>query len=478
MADWHLYVLRTRHGALYTGIARDVSRRLAAHARGSGARSLRGRGPLALVYSVAVGAHGTALRVEHAFKCLCKARKEALLAAPPDATGLAAALGLAAIQATDSGASSGVREGRRRATVRAPTTLVEEASVATTSAADDARWEAVQRRDRTADGKFFYGVRTTGVFCRPSCPSRPARRENVSFHASAAAARAAGFRACRRCHPERDENTAAPEGIVRVCRAIDAADSLPSLAELARIAGLSRWHFHRQFKAATGVTPRAYAAARRSERVRDLLAAGRPVTAALYDAGYNSNGRFYSDATQMLGMTPGRYRAGGAAEEIRFAIGQCSLGAILVAATRRGLCAILLGDDAETLARDLQDRFPRATLIGDDAGFAQTVALVVGHVEAPGIGLDLPLDIRGTAFQQRVWEALRAIPAGSTASYAEIAARLGKPAAVRAVARACAANTLAVAIPCHRVVRHDGGLSGYRWGVARKQALLEREGAR
>lgn len=340
-------------------------------------------------------------------------------------------------------------------------------------------WAAVERRDRAADGRFVYGVRTTGVFCRPSCPSRPARRENVSFHVDGEAARAAGFRACKRCKPD-DLHATPPAhaGIVKACRAIECAEALPDLATLADIAGLSRFHFHRQFKAATGVTPKAYAAARRSARVREALAAGKPVTEAMYDAGYNSNARFYSDANGMLGMTPSAYRAGGSDAEIRFAIGECSLGAILVAATDKGLCAILLGDDADTLARDLQDRFPRATLRGDDAAFAHTVALVVGFVEAPRIGLDLPLDIRGTAFQQRVWQALRAIPPGRTASYADIAQEIGLPKAVRAVAQACGANALAVAIPCHRVVRSDGSLSGYRWGVQRKQALLEREAGR
>jgi AraC family transcriptional regulator of adaptative response/methylated-DNA-[protein]-cysteine methyltransferase len=483
MADWHLYILRTRTGTLYTGIALDVARRLAAHARGAGARSLRARGPLSLVYSAALGARRLALRAEYALKRLPKARKEQVVAAQPGPDALCALLGLE--HPSDYAASGGVRDGAAGTTLPAPPTAVQEPAMPTAPTedfsppvTDEARWAAVQRRDRRADGHFFYCVRTTGVFCRPSCPSRPARRENVSFHASPAEARAAGFRACRRCHPEALDAPPGDDGIVRACRAIDAADSLQSLDELARIAGLSRWHFHRRFKAKTGLTPRGYAAARRSERVRALLASGRPVTAAMYDAGYNSNARFYSEATDILGMAPGSYRAGGTAEEIRFAIGQCSLGAILVAATRRGLCAVLLGDDPEALAKELQDRFPRATLIGDDADFARTVALVVGFVEAPAIGLDLPLDIRGTAFQQRVWQALREIPAGRTASYADIAQRLGQPSAVRAVARACAANALAVAIPCHRVVKQDGSLSGYRWGVARKQALLEREGVR
>jgi AraC family transcriptional regulator of adaptative response/methylated-DNA-[protein]-cysteine methyltransferase len=256
---------------------------------------------------------------------------------------------------------------------------------------------------------------------------------------------------------------------------VDAAEP-PSLAELARRAGLSPWHFHRVFKAVTGVTPRAYAAAHRSTRVRAELRKDKTVTHAIYDAGFNSGGRFYEASHQLLGMTPTGYRRGGAETEIRFAVGECSLGSILVARSATGVCAILLGDDPEALVRDLEDRFPRATLVGGDASFDALVATVVGFVEQPKLGLHLPLDVRGTAFQQRVWQALRGIPAGSTASYAEIAARIGAPASVRAVARACAANALAVAIPCHRVVRADGALSGYRWGIARKRSLLSREG--
>ncbi len=239
---------------------------------------------------------------------------------------------------------------------------------------------------------------------------------------------------------------------------------------------MSAWHFHRVFKAVTGVTPKAYTGAHRAARVRrELARPGASVTAAIYDAGFNSSGRFYEAADAMLGMTPSDYQAGGANAEIRFAIGACSLGAILVAQSARGVCAILLGHDPDALARDLQDRFPRARLIGGDAAFETLVATVVGFVEAPGLGLDLPLDLRGTAFQQRVWQALRAVPAGATVSYAEIARRIGAPKSTRAVAQACAANTIAVAIPCHRVVRTDGALSGYRWGVARKRALLKCE---
>jgi AraC family transcriptional regulator of adaptative response/methylated-DNA-[protein]-cysteine methyltransferase len=343
---------------------------------------------------------------------------------------------------------------------------------------DEARWRAVERRDRTADGTFVYSVRTTGVYCRPGCAARLPRRENVAFHDSCVEAERAGFRPCKRCRPNEpalaDQHSAA---VARACRMIEEAEEVPSLAALAQAQGLSRFHFHRLFKAVTGVTPKAYAAAHRGKRVRAELTQSGTVTEAIYGAGFNSNGRFYAAAPDLLGMTPTQFRAGGSGNVIRFAVGQCSLGAILVAATEKGVCAIELGDDPEALVRDLQDIFPKARLVGGDAAFEQLVAKVVGFVEEPAQGLELPLDIRGTAFQQRVWKALRAIPAGSTATYSEIAKRIGRPKAVRAVAHACASNAIALAIPCHRVVRTDGSLAGYRWGVARKRALLSREKA-
>jgi AraC family transcriptional regulator of adaptative response/methylated-DNA-[protein]-cysteine methyltransferase len=343
---------------------------------------------------------------------------------------------------------------------------------------DETLWAAVQSRDAQADGQFFYAVRTTGVYCRPSCSARPARRENVRFYATTAEAEAAGFRACKRCRPTEAPMAARRAEIAaEACRTIEAAETPPSLADLASAAALSPHHFHRLFKAQTGVTPKAYADAHRARRVREGLAGDGTVTQAIYDAGFNSGGRFYERSAEVLGMTPTRFRRGGERAIIHFAIGECSLGAILVAATEKGVCAILLGDDPETLARQLQDRFRRAELIGADAGFEAAVAKVVGLVERPGVGLDLPLDIRGTAFQQRVWGALRQLRSGETASYADIARRIGAPSAVRAVAQACAANPLAVAVPCHRVVRTDGDLSGYAWGVERKRALLEREAA-
>lgn len=341
---------------------------------------------------------------------------------------------------------------------------------------DAARWQAVLAKDARADGVFYYSVRTTGVYCRPSCAARPARRENVAFHASCAAAERAGFRPCKRCKPDQpplaERHALAVE---KVCRLIETAEELPDLAAMAGTAGMSRHHFHRIFKSVTGVTPKAYAAAHRARKVRGELARAGSITEAIYDAGFNSNGRFYAKSSEMLGMTPSDFRTGGTGAEIRFAVCQTSLGPMIVAATAKGVCTIAFDDNPEKLVRDLQDQFPKARLIGADAQFEKMVAQVVGFVEAPSLGLDLPLDVRGTAFQQRVWQALRRVPAGKTVSYADIARKIGRPEAVRAVAGACAANTIAVAIPCHRVVRTDGEVSGYRWGVARKKKLLARE---
>lgn len=344
-----------------------------------------------------------------------------------------------------------------------------------TENAADTRYAAVVTRDRASDGRFVYAVKTTGVYCKPSCAARTPNPENVSFYADCDAAEAGGFRPCRRCHPRGD---GAAAKIADICRIIEAADEPPALDDLARRAGMSPWHFHRVFKAHTGLTPKAYAQAHRARRVRDHLSGGKvSVTEALYESGFNSNGRFYAAADAMLGMTPGRFRKGGADADIRFCVGQSRLGALLVAESERGICAISLGDDPDSLVRELQDRFPKARLDGEDAAFAARVARVAALVEQPQTGLDLPLDIRGTAFQQLVWQALRAIAPGETLSYAELAERIGAPKAVRAVAGACAANTLAIAIPCHRIVRTDGSLSGYRWGVERKRALLEAESA-
>lgn len=340
----------------------------------------------------------------------------------------------------------------------------------------DPRWPAIVAKDSKADGTFYYSVKTTGVYCRPSCAARLPRPENVRFHATGEHAECAGFRPCKRCKPH--EASLGQQHVAKVtaaCRMIEELDAAPSLAEIAARVGMSIYHFHRLFKQITGLTPRQYAAAHRGMRLRSQLDLNGTVTEAIYEAGYGSNSRFYETSDRVLGMTPTAYRKGGTNMEIRFAVGECLLGAILVAQSDRGICAILMGEDPDALVRNLQDRFPLAKLVGGDAAFEQLVAQVVGLVESPGIGLALPLDIQGTAFQQRVWRALREIPAGQTISYTELARRIGAPTAARAVAQACGANPLAIAIPCHRVVRNDGGLSGYRWGVERKRALLGRE---
>jgi AraC family transcriptional regulator, regulatory protein of adaptative response / methylated-DNA-[protein]-cysteine methyltransferase len=341
---------------------------------------------------------------------------------------------------------------------------------------NDPRWQQVLKRDALADGKFFYSVSTTGIVCRPSCPSRTAKPAHIRFHDTLDEALRLGFRPCKRCHPEgMGHADAVAARIAAACRRIEAAEQVPTLAELAEEAGLSPFHFHRQFKAITGVTPKAYANALRTRKLQSALKQGARVTDAVYDAGFNAPSRMYEQAGATLGMTPSSFRQGGAQANIRFAIGQCSLGAILVAESERGLCAILLGDDPAELLSDLEARFPKAALIGADRAFEKRVAQVVGLVEDPARGHNLPLDIRGTAFQQKVWKALTRIPPGSTLTYTELASRIGSPRAIRAVASACAANALAVAIPCHRVVRADGGLAGYRWKVERKAVLLERE---
>ncbi|MEZ0330581.1 MAG: bifunctional DNA-binding transcriptional regulator/O6-methylguanine-DNA methyltransferase Ada [Methylophilaceae bacterium] len=340
----------------------------------------------------------------------------------------------------------------------------------------DPRWAQVLAHDAQADGQFFYAVKTTGIYCRPSCGARAPRPENVVFHLTAADAESARFRPCKRCKPDQ---LPLPElhadKVAQACRLIETAEVMPTLTQLAADAGLSTYHFHRVFKSITGLTPKAYASAHRAEIMREKLAAQSKVTDAIYDAGYASNSRFYETANHILGMKPGQYLKGGLNTTIRFALAKCSLGNILVASSDKGICAISLGDDAEALLRELQDRFPKANLIGGDEAFESMVATVIGFIESPGLGLNLPLDIQGTAFQQRVWQALQKIPVGSTVTYTELAQLIGMPKAIRAVASACAANTLAVAIPCHRVVRLDGSLSGYRWGVERKLALIKLE---
>ena len=340
------------------------------------------------------------------------------------------------------------------------------------------RWAAVLARDTAADGHFVYAVKTTGVYCSPSSSARLPRRENVEFFDTPQAAQAAGYRPSRRATADRGTAAKRRAAVVeQACRLIETSDPQPGLQELAAQAGISPFHFHRIFKSETGLTPKDYASAHRAGKLRRALGRAGSVTHAIYDAGFNSNSRFYENSEAMLGMRPGDYRGGGNHAEIRFAVGQCFLGAILVARSQRGICAIFLGDDPDRLVRELQDQFPKARLIGGDRDFEQLVAQVVGFIESPEQGLNLPLDIRGTAFQERVWKALREIPPGVAVSYALVAQRIGSPRAVRAVAQACGANRLAVAIPCHRVVRRDGDLSGYRWGVERKRELLRREGS-
>lgn len=341
---------------------------------------------------------------------------------------------------------------------------------------DDERWAALRRDDHRMAGGFVYAVRTTGIYCRPGCPSRRPNRDNVCFFDNGAAAERAGFRACKRCTPDR----AAPgerqrDRIVAACWIIEDQVPAPSLSELAGRIGMSPHHLQRRFTHIVGLSPHRYGQACRDRRLRDALARYPRVTDAVLAAGYESTGHFYAGRGQDLGMPARQYADGGPGQPIRFALGQTTLGAILVAGTTRGICVIALDDDPQALVRSLQDRFARAELIGDDAVFKSHVARIVGFVETPSALPDLPLDIQGTVFQQRVWQALRALPCGTTASYAEIAAAIGAPRAFRAVAGACAANPLALAIPCHRVVRSDGALSGYRWGIERKRALLERE---
>lgn len=341
-------------------------------------------------------------------------------------------------------------------------------------------WQAVATRDATMDGQFFYAVRSTGIYCRPSCPSRRPRRELVQFFGQAAAAEQAGFRACRRCHPrEGGRSPVQRELVARACAALDAAgEHAPTLAELGEQLGVSPFHLQRTFKRAMGITPRQYAAARRVERLKSQLKQGDNVTNALYDAGYGSSSRLYEQAPARLGMTPATYGRGGAGAQIVYTITGTALGQLLLAATARGICFVSLADDAPALESALAHEFPAAEIARDDAALQAWVGDIVRELSSDVSALDLPLDVRATAFQQRVWQALRAIPAGSTRTYGELAAALGQPTAARAVARACATNPVALLVPCHRVVGEGGDMRGYRWGVERKRALLKREAER
>jgi AraC family transcriptional regulator of adaptative response/methylated-DNA-[protein]-cysteine methyltransferase len=347
-----------------------------------------------------------------------------------------------------------------------------------TFATDEKRWHAVIHRDRRADGKFIYAVITTGVYCRPTCSSRLPHRENVVFFGKYDEAEQAGYRACRKCQPKGASGPAQPpKAVIRACQLIEAAEEPPTLEQLAGAVGLSPYYLHRLFRKVVGVTPKGFAAAMRVRRLQEGLRQGGTVTEAIYAAGFASSSRCYDGVGHILGMTPSQYKSGAAGLKVRFAVTKSYLGLVLVAATERGICAIDFGDRAENLRERLFARFPKAILVDDDRDFATWVTQVLALIEAPSRGLELPLDIHGTAFQQRVWRALQTIPPGSTATYAEVARRIGRPTAVRAVAGACAANPIAVAIPCHRVVRSDGNLGGYRWGVERKRALAAREAA-
>lgn len=339
---------------------------------------------------------------------------------------------------------------------------------------DESRWTAVEQRDTNADGAFLFGVLTTGIYCRPGCASRTPRRENVRFFASSGEAEQAGLRPCKRCTPTAETADSRAALVQRACTIIENAETAPTLAEVAEQIGMSPFHFQRLFKQVVGVSPKQYALAHRRKRLETELREAESITGALYDAGLTSSSQLYGDRRMSLGMKPTEYRNGGVGQEVRIATAQSYLGWVVVAATERGISAIELGDTPEELERRVRGRLPHATFV-DDAEFANTVNQVVSFLDQPSRGLDLPIDIQGTAFQRRVWDELRRVPAGTTVSYTQLAERIGSPTAARAVAGACAANKLAVAIPCHRVVRENGDLSGYRWGVERKRALLERE---
>lgn len=351
-------------------------------------------------------------------------------------------------------------------------------SINTMNTAQDPRWQAVINKDASFAGQFVYAVTTTGVYCHPGSRARIPKPEHVIFFDTPQQAEQAGYRpSLRQGSQQADLQTEHRALIAKACRWIEQAEQQPRLAQLAEAVGLSQFHFQRLFKQHVGLSPKQYALALRAGKFREQLLADQQagITNAIYNAGFNSSSRFYQKSQQVLGMTASEYKQGGQAKQIRFALGQCSLGAIIVAQSERGICWVALDDDPAVLLKEFQDHFHQAELIGADAAFEQLIARVVAFIEAPEIGLQLPLDIQGTAFQQRVWQALQTIPVGHTMTYADIAERIGSPKSVRAVANACAANKLAVAIPCHRVIRQDGSLSGYRWGVARKQQLLQRE---
>ena len=335
------------------------------------------------------------------------------------------------------------------------------------------KWQQVVARDARQDGRFVFAVRTTGIYCRPSCPSRRPRRDSVEFFAGPNEAERAGYRACLRCKPT--QISAQAQYVTHARQLLDNAEGVVTLRELSQRVGLSPFHLQRLFKRATGLSPREYQSARRLQHVKTGLRKGEDVTTALYDAGFGSPSRLYEKAPQQLGMTPGEYRRGGAGANITFAIAPTPLGRLLIAATERGLCAVRFGDNAADLERDLRKEFHAAELHRDDTAMRRYVESLLAVVRGEKTTIDLPLDVRATAFQMKVWNKLRQIPRGETRSYGEVAREIGEPGAVRAVARACASNPIALAVPCHRVVRSDGGLAGYRWGMERKKKLLERE---
>lgn len=344
---------------------------------------------------------------------------------------------------------------------------------------EDEAWAAFQTRDRRLRDRYLMGVKTTGIYCRPGCPARMPNRGNVKFFASAEDARAEGFRACKRCKPD-ETGSVYKDTIARVCQAIDAAEESPKLEEMARIAGLSPFHFHRVFKAETGVTPAAYAAAVKDRRAKAALSGGASVTEAVYDAGYGAASRFYAKSRHRFGMAPARWKDRGAGEHIRVAVADCSLGQVLVATTDKGVCAVELGEDRDRMIAWFRERFSGAEVEVDDQGLKGAVAAIIEMIEHPAEApaADLPLDVRGTAFQEKVWDALRRIPRGEVWTYGQLAEHLGYPKAARAVGAACGQNRISIIIPCHRVVGSNGSLTGYAFGVERKQALLKREGAR
>jgi len=337
------------------------------------------------------------------------------------------------------------------------------------------KWQQILARDARQDGSFVFAVRTTGVYCRPSCPSRRPRRDSVEFFADPREAERAGYRACLRCKPTQISDQA--QYVLRARQLLDNAERVVTLAQLSKRIGLSPFHLQRLFKRVTGLSPREYQSARRMQHVKTQLRKGEDVTTALYDAGFSSPSRLYENSTQQLGMTPGTYRRGGAGATITFAIAPTLLGRMLVAATDRGLCAVRFGESAPELERDLREEFHAAELHRDDAAMGRYIEPLLSNLRGENTTVDLPLDVLATAFQKKVWETLRQIPRGETRSYTDVAREIGDPNAVRAVARACASNPVALAVPCHRVVRSDGDLAGYRWGIERKKKLLEAERA-